>query len=131
VTGAPDPFINVRFDYAFMKLADSVSKQSGLDVKFEYSWPWTAQTYNADNNKLPTNSILSIGYPATETALGTAPVLYGLQAPVYSEVYHPNIDTIATPDANFTRGISRGAWLIKSSGKFWLESLNSSYAPEF
>jgi hypothetical protein len=114
-----DPFINLRFDYAFLRTNESVPTPSGLTVDYSNTW------YQGITNKLPGKSPISIGYPAAEPISG----LYALTTQAFSEVYHPSINSISTADTSFTKGISGGAWLLSDGhGGFTVESLNSSYA---
>jgi hypothetical protein len=115
----PNPFINARFDYAFLKIA--TTPPDHFTIKWRDSW--------ADNKLKYTPGISVVGYPdASGTGQTPLSVLALGTFQLRSDFYHQKLNAISTPDVTFTNGTSGGAWLQPNGGSVpEVVSLTSSY----
>jgi hypothetical protein len=117
----PDPFINARFDYAFLKIASDMHPT--FKIKWGDSW--------MDNTLKNKPGVTAVGYP---DAIGTGETPLSALAlgnlELRSDFYHQKLNAISTPDVTFTNGTSGGAWLQLQEGMGavpYVVSLTSSY----
>jgi hypothetical protein len=114
-----DPFVNVRFDYAFLHVSPSLGNNH---LQLDISQAWFPSLQHTQFKK----TIQSIGYPAAEPSGQSKP--YVLKATIFEDLLHPYINAVSSSDASFTFGISGGAWIDPTTTPPSVESLNSSFA---
>jgi hypothetical protein len=110
-----DPFINARFDYAFLKIPTQA-----VDP-FNIRWAggdWSNDAF--ENDLILEDDINVIGIPATGTTLSK---LSSGTIKMRPDFYHRKLNTLSTSDASFTKGTSGGAWLKSDE----IVSITSSY----
>jgi hypothetical protein len=103
ISQVADPFINIRFDYAFLKLPASPSITTFYQIK--WSGDWSDSSFK--NEHILEANIDVIGV----TEAGTLSKLSSGQVKMRPDFYHPKLNSLSTSDLSFRSGTSGGAWL--------------------
>ena len=99
-----DPFINIRFDYAFLKLLPATPPITNF-YQIKWSGDWSDSSFR--NEHILEDNIAIIGV----TAAGTLSKLSSGQVKMRPDFYHPKLNSLSTADLSFSFGTSGGAWL--------------------
>jgi hypothetical protein len=99
-----DPYLRIRFDYAFLRTTTDVSG-SPKDIF---------------NGNVYGQMVSILGYPFTY------PLAY-IDQTIALDVLHPKLTSVTTDSLGFTRGTSGGPWVDKSNKK--IMSISSSFQP--